>query len=68
MAATAHVPQVARAAADPDPLPDEQEGDEVDPREELIRRLLEYQKYKEPRSTCTARPVVGRNVWTRGRR
>src|SRR5512136_24631 len=50
----------------PDPLPEEQEGEEIDPREELIRRLLEYQKYKEAAEHLHGRPVVGRNVWTRG--
>ena len=41
--------------------------DEVgDPRQELIRRLLEYQKYKEAAAQLGSRPVMGRNVWTRG--
>lgn len=40
--------------------------DEIDPREELIRRLLEYQKYKEAAEALGNRPVVGRNVWGRG--
>src|SRR5690606_28524927 len=35
-------------------------------RQELIRRLLEYQKYKEVAEKLGQRPVVGRNVWTRG--
>lgn len=44
------------------------EGDEaaLDPREDLVRRLLEYQKYKEAASQLGDRPVVGRNVWGRG--
>src|SRR4051812_46977562 len=44
------------------------EGEEVeaDPRAELIRRLLEYQKYKEAAVQLGQRPVVGRNVWGRG--
>jgi segregation and condensation protein A len=50
----------------PDPLQEEPEGEEIDPREELIRRLLEYQKYKEAAEHLHGRPVVGRNVWTRG--
>jgi segregation and condensation protein A len=46
---------------------EEGEGeDEIDPRQELIRRLLEYQKYKEAAANLGNRPVVGRNVWTRG--
>ena len=39
---------------------------ELDPRADLIRRLLEYQKYKEAAGKLGERPVVGRNVWTRG--
>ncbi len=39
---------------------------EVDPRADLIRRLLEYQKYKEAADQLGGRPVVGRNVWSRG--
>ncbi|MCE9575179.1 MAG: segregation/condensation protein A [Deltaproteobacteria bacterium] len=38
----------------------------ADPRAELIRRLLEYQKYKEAATHLGGRPVVGRNVWGRG--
>ena len=56
----------------PEPLEDEdgEAGDggevEVDPRADLIRRLLEYQKYKEAAQTLGQQPVVGRNVWSRG--
>ncbi|MEZ4359615.1 MAG: segregation/condensation protein A [Kofleriaceae bacterium] len=39
---------------------------EGDPRADLIRRLLEYQKYKEAATQLGERPVVGRNVWYRG--
>ena len=50
--------------------PDEEEADgeeiEIDPRADLIRRLLEYQKYKEAAQQLGLRPVVGRNVWSRG--
>ena len=45
----------------------DEEGDgEEDPRQELIRRLLEYQKYREAAESLGNRPVMGRNVWTRG--
>jgi segregation and condensation protein A len=45
----------------------EQEAElEIDPRADLIRRLLEYQKYKEAAEQLGQRPVVGRNVWSRG--
>jgi segregation and condensation protein A len=40
--------------------------DNIDPRADLIRRLLEYQKYKEAALQLGTRPVVGRNVWSRG--
>jgi segregation and condensation protein A len=55
----------------PPPLEDDDpagEGDdvEVDPRADLVRRLLEYQKYKEAAEQLGQRPVVGRNVWHRG--
>jgi len=39
---------------------------ELDPRADLIKRLLEYQKYKEAAAQLGNRPVVGRNVWGRG--
>jgi segregation and condensation protein A len=39
---------------------------EIDPRADLIRRLLEYQKYKEAAQHLGQQPVVGRNVWSRG--
>ncbi len=45
---------------------DEDGEAEGDPREELIRRLLEYQKYREAADSLGGRPVMGRNVWTRG--
>jgi len=54
---------------DPSELVDEgnPEDEEVgDPRQELIRRLLEYQKYKQAADQLGQRPVMGRNVWTRG--
>jgi segregation and condensation protein A len=57
----------------PEPLEDEGENGEgtgedveVDPRADLIKRLLEYQKYKEAADQLGQRPVVGRNVWSRG--
>jgi segregation and condensation protein A len=43
------------------------EGDDgLDPREELIRRLLEYQKYKDAAEKLGSRPIDGRNVFGRG--
>lgn len=52
----------------PDPRKDEEEGlegEELDPREELIRRLLEYQKYKDAGNQLGAREVSGRDVFPR---
>src|SRR5256885_12227138 len=52
-------------------LPREEAGDaegaEVgpDPREELIRRLLEYQKYKRAAQDLAALPQLGRGVFAR---
>ncbi|MEZ4393528.1 MAG: segregation/condensation protein A [Polyangiales bacterium] len=43
------------------------EGDEgEDPRAELVRRLLEYQKYKAAAEELASRGVVGRDVFPRG--
>ena len=39
-----------------------------DPREELIRRLLEYQKYKTAGQDLAALPQLGRDVFTRSTR
>ncbi len=57
------LPSTETVAESDDP---EAEVDEMDPRQELIRRLLEYQKYKEAAEILGSRPVVGRNIWTRG--
>jgi len=70
MAATlAHLK--SRELVPPDPAEDallaaEEEGEELDPRQELIRRLLEYQKFKDAGDKLAGRPVTGRNVWPRG--
>jgi segregation and condensation protein A len=48
---------------------DEEEGldeDGPDPKEELIRRLLEYQKYKEAAEDLSGRPALGRQIFRRG--
>ncbi|HZL19182.1 MAG TPA: segregation/condensation protein A, partial [Polyangia bacterium] len=54
----------------PAPEPLEVVGDEdepvLDPREELIRRLLEYQKYKDAAEKLGGRPIEGRTVFGRG--
>ncbi len=51
----------------PKPPPEEEEpGEELDPREELIRRLLEYQKYKVAAEALNMQRVRGRDVFLRG--
>jgi len=51
---------------DEDVDPDGGDDEAIDPRADLIKRLLEYQKYKEAATKLGDRPVVGRNVWSRG--
>lgn len=66
MAATlAHIKSKSLLPKPPEDQDDEEE-DEVDPREELIRRLLEYQKYKRLAEQLGARGVAGRDVFPRG--
>jgi segregation and condensation protein A len=52
----------------PEPLDtSDEDGEEIlDPREELIRRLLEYQKYKDAAARLGERPIEGRNIFGRG--
>ncbi|HVZ32691.1 MAG TPA: segregation/condensation protein A, partial [Polyangiaceae bacterium] len=49
-----------------DDLADGSEDSELDPRAELVRRLLEYQKYKLAAEQLGSRPVLGRDVFPRG--
>jgi segregation and condensation protein A len=44
---------------------EEGEETETDPRAELVRRLLEYQQYKEAALELEDRPLLDRNVFTR---
>jgi segregation and condensation protein A len=46
-------------------LPDESEDDEdaIDPRTELVQRLLEYQRFKEAAETLSHRRLLGRDVF-----
>ena len=57
-------PEPLEDELDADGLDGEEEG--ADPRGDLIKRLLEYQKYKGAADQLGQRPVVGRNVWSRG--
>jgi segregation and condensation protein A len=50
------------AGSGEDELPEEED----DPRAELIRRLLEYQKYKQAAAQLGGRDVLGRDVFPRG--
>ena len=38
----------------------------VDPRKELVQKLLEYQKFQEAAQQLYERPLVGRDLWLRG--
>ena len=49
-----------------DPLATEDEG-EIDPREELVQRLLEHQKYKAAAQMLWSRSTVEKAVYTRGK-
>lgn len=68
MAATlAHIKSKMLLPAPPPGQEDEAATeDEGDPREALIRRLLEYQKYKHAGEQLAARGVAGRDVFGRG--
>jgi segregation and condensation protein A len=66
MAATlAHIKSRSLLPAAPADV-DEEEEEELDPRAELIKRLLEYQKYKKASEELAARSVLGRDIFVRG--
>jgi segregation and condensation protein A len=49
------------------PVPEEEaEEGEDDPRQELVKQLLEYQVFKEAASALETRPVLERDVFKRG--
>ncbi|HEY0709669.1 MAG TPA: segregation/condensation protein A [Polyangia bacterium] len=68
MAATLCYLKARELVPNPEPLETAGEDgeEEGDPREELIRRLLEYQKYKAAAEQLNGRPIEGRNVFGRG--
>ena len=68
MAATLAYLKSRELVPSPEPLEvvADEEEEVLDPREELIRRLLEYQKYKDAAEKLGARPIEGRNVFVRG--
>lgn len=45
------------------PRPKDDEGEETDPRAELIRRLQEYERYKKAAEDIDSLPRVGRDVY-----
>src|SRR5262245_22696044 len=66
MAATlAHIKSKMLLPAVPDDQEDEAEP-ELDPRAELVRRLLEYQKYKQVAEQLGGNAVLGRDLFLRG--
>jgi segregation and condensation protein A len=68
MAATlAHIK--SKMLLPPSPFDEVEEAEaefQGDPRAELIKRLLEYQKYREAADKLGARPLEGRDVFVRG--
>src|SRR6202046_453212 len=67
MAATlAHIKSKMLLPAPPPGQEDDAFVEEEDPREALIRRLLEYQKYKQAAVDLAARGVAGRDIFLRG--
>jgi len=49
----------------PTAIEEEEEEEGKDPRAELVRRLLEYQKYKEAAAELERRPMLDRDVFVR---
>ena len=67
MAATlAHIKSKMLLPAPPPGQEDDVQAEEEDPREALIRRLLEYQKYKQAGEDLSSRGVAGRDIFGRG--
>ena len=66
MAATlTHIKSKMLLPTPPEGQEDDEEG-ELDPRAELVRRLLEYQKYKHAAEQLASHDVLGRDVFGRG--
>lgn len=49
----------------PSLLPEEEGEEEEDPRAELVRRLLEYHKYKEASHALNSMDILGRDLYAR---
>jgi segregation and condensation protein A len=67
MAATlAHIKSKMLLPKLPEGQEDEALDEDEDPREALIRRLLEYQKYKQAGADLAARGIAGADIFLRG--
>jgi segregation and condensation protein A len=67
MAATlAHIKSKMLLPPSPEDEEDAELEPEVDPRSELVRRLLEYQKYRDAGEQLGGRGLLGRDVFVRG--
>lgn len=67
MAATlCHIKSRELLPQKPEEEAEEDEEEQGDPRQELIRRLLDYQRYKEVAEELGNRPALGRQVFPRG--
>ncbi len=64
-AVLAHIKSKMLLPEPPADQADELDGDELDPREELVRRLLEYQKYKDAAARLTALGTAGQDALPR---
>jgi segregation and condensation protein A len=64
-AVLAHIKSKMLLPEPPADQADELEGDELDPREELVRRLLEYQKYKDAAARLAALGSAGQDALPR---
>lgn len=47
------------------PSPEPEEGEEADPRADLVRQLLEYQRYREAAEALAERPLLRRDTFAR---
>lgn len=47
------------------PAPEPPDDEEGDPRADLVRQLLEYQRFREAASALAERPLLGRDVFAR---
>jgi segregation and condensation protein A len=55
----------SRMLLPPDERPAEEEEEELDPRADLVRRLLDYQRYQEVAEELKDQPILDRDVFAR---